>query len=152
MLKSESLSHAAGANTAHPRSFDLAAVEAAIRALLVALGEDPPRDGLRDTPARVARACRQRFAGLHANPDDLTLRFTDEEHDDLALFQQISVQLPCDCHLAVFRGTAHIGYLPRDDGRTPNSSSVARLVDLCADRTRAASPSTRRPAPKPDAS
>lgn len=134
MLESETLPHSAGANTAPTRSFDRAAVEAAIHILLVAVGEDPHRDGLRDTPARVARACQQRFAGLHADPGDLVLHFTDQQHDDVVLFQQIPVHSLCERHLAHFRGTAHLGYLPGDDGRSPSPSSVARLVDLCAGR------------------
>ena len=114
--------------------FDQAAVEAAIFDLLVAVGEDPHRDGLRDTPARVARAYRETFAGLHSDPDDVLTTMFDEQHGELVLVKQIPMYSTCEHHLASFHGVAHVGYLPNEDGRVTGLSKIARLVDLYARR------------------
>jgi GTP cyclohydrolase I len=114
--------------------FDQAAVEAAIFDLLVAIGEDPHRDGLRDTPARVARAYRETFAGLYSDPDDVLTTMFDEEHGELVLVKQIPMYSTCEHHLVSFHGVAHVGYLPGDDGRVTGLSKIARLVDLYARR------------------
>ncbi|MFG1934571.1 GTP cyclohydrolase I FolE [Mycobacterium sp. NPDC048908] len=116
------------------RTFDQAAVEAAIFDLLVALGEDPYRDGLRDTPARVARAYRETFAGLYAEPDDVLTTMFDEQHGELVLVKQIPMYSTCEHHLVSFHGVAHVGYLPGDDGMVTGLSKIARLVDLYARR------------------
>jgi len=137
MLQSENIPLSADTALAPPRTFDRAAVEAAIYDLLVAVGEDPHRDGLRNTPARIARACQKHFAGLHANPDDVPTTPSEERHDELALFRQIPVQSLCDHHLALFQGDVHIGYLPGADGRLPGPAEVARLVDIIASRPQA---------------
>ncbi|MBO0679114.1 GTP cyclohydrolase I [Mycolicibacterium sp. S2-37] len=132
MLQSEEVPHSGEATPT--RRFDRAAVEAAIWDLLVAVGEDPHREGLRDTPARIARACQKHFSGLHADPHDILTTSSAEQHDELVLFKQIPVQSLCDHHLALIHGDAHIGYLPGHDGRLPTPSSIARLVDLLASR------------------
>lgn len=116
------------------RAFDQAAVEAAIFDLLVAIGEDPLREGLRETPARVARAFRETFAGLYADPDDVLTTVFDEDHDELVLVRQIPMYSTCEHHLVSFHGVAHVGYLPGPDGRITGLSKIARLVDLYARR------------------
>ncbi|OBG98757.1 GTP cyclohydrolase I FolE [Mycobacterium sp. E136] len=117
-----------------PRTFDQAAVEAAIFDLLVAIGEDPYREGLRDTPARVARAYQETFAGLYSDPDDVLATMFDEHHGELVLIKQIPMYSTCEHHLVSFHGVAHVGYLPGDDGRVTGLSKIARLVDLYARR------------------
>ncbi|VEG38120.1 GTP cyclohydrolase I [Mycolicibacterium flavescens] len=116
------------------RVFDQAAVEAAIFDLLVAIGEDPHRDGLRDTPARVARAYQETFAGLYSDPDDVLTTMFDEHHGELVLIKQIPMYSTCEHHLVSFHGVAHVGYLPGEDGRVTGLSKIARLVDLYARR------------------
>ncbi|MGV0603540.1 GTP cyclohydrolase I FolE [Mycolicibacterium sp. XJ1904] len=116
------------------RDFDQAGVEAAIYDLLVAIGEDPHRDGLRDTPARVARAYRETFAGLYSDPDDVLTTMFDEHHGELVLIKQIPMYSTCEHHLVSFHGVAHVGYLPGEDGRVTGLSKIARLVDLYARR------------------
>jgi GTP cyclohydrolase I len=123
----------------HPRlraapAFDQAAAEAAIFDLLVAIGEDPHRDGLRDTPARVARAYREIFAGLYDDPDDVLTTVFDEHHGELVLVKQIPMYSTCEHHLVSFHGVAHVGYLPDEDGRITGLSKIARLVDMYARR------------------
>jgi GTP cyclohydrolase I len=114
--------------------FDQDAVEAAIFDLLVAIGEDPHRDGLRDTPARVARAYRETFAGLYSDPEDVLTTMFDEKHGELVLVKQIPMYSTCEHHLVSFHGVAHVGYLPGEDGRVTGLSKIARLVDLYARR------------------
>jgi len=114
--------------------FDRAGVEAAIYDLLVAIGEDPHRDGLRDTPARVARAYQEQFAGLYTDPDDMLTTMFDEQHDELVLIKQIPMYSTCEHHLVSFHGVAHVGYLPGEDGRVTGLSKIARLVDLYGSR------------------
>jgi GTP cyclohydrolase I len=137
MLQSEDLPRPADAVPPAKRTFDRTAVEAAIYDLLVAVGEDPLREGLRDTPARIARACQKHFAGLHTEPDDIPTSPSDGVHNELALFGQIPVHSLCDQHLALFHGVAHVGYLPGADGRLPDSASISRLVDILASRPQA---------------
>ncbi len=116
------------------RVFDRAGVEAAIFDLLVAIGEDPHREGLRDTPARVARAYQETFAGLYSDPDDVLTTMFDEHHGELVLIKQIPMYSTCEHHLVSFHGIAHVGYLPGEDGRVTGLSKIARLVDLYARR------------------
>jgi GTP cyclohydrolase I len=134
MLQSTDVPHNGHANLKPPRVFDQAAVEAAIFDLLVAIGEDPQRDGLRDTPARVARAYRETFAGLYTDPDDVLTTMFDEQHGELVLIRQIPMYSTCEHHLVSFHGVAHVGYLPGEDGRVTGLSKIARLVDLYARR------------------
>src|SRR3954463_9822124 len=134
MLQSKEAPHTSNGKLRPKRIFDQAAVEAAIFDLLVAIGEDPHRDGLRDTPARVARAYRETFAGLYSDPDDVLTTMFDEQHGELVLVKQISMYSTCEHHLVSFHGVAHVGYLPGDDGRVTGLSKIARLVDLYARR------------------
>ena len=114
--------------------FDQARAEAAVRELLLAVGEDPERQGLKDTPARVARAYREMFAGLYTDPDTVLETTFDEEHDELVLVTKIPMYSTCEHHLVAFHGMAHVGYIPGKDGRVTGLSKVARVVDLYARR------------------
>ena len=115
-------------------AFDAGRVEAAVRELLIGIGEDPDREGLRDTPARVARSYRELFAGLWTEPDDVLERTFGEDHDELVLVRDIPMFSMCKHHLLPFHGVAHVAYLPGPDGRVTGLSKLARLVDLYARR------------------
>lgn len=123
-----------GSAVGSDRTFDQARVESAIRELLIAVGEDPEREGLRDTPARVARAYREMFAGLFVEPDRVLERTFDEGHDELVLVRDIPLYSQCEHHLVPFHGMAHVGYIPNAEGRITGLSKLARLVDLYAKR------------------
>ena len=114
--------------------FDQARAEAAVRELLLAVGENPDRQGLQDTPARVARAYREMFAGLYTDPDAVLDTTFDEEHDELVLVTKIPLYSTCEHHLVAFHGMAHVGYIPGSDGRVTGLSKLARVVDLYAKR------------------
>jgi GTP cyclohydrolase I len=114
--------------------FDQERAEAAVRELLRAVGEDPERQGLKDTPARVARAYREMFAGLYTDPDAVLDTTFDEEHDELVLVTKIPMYSTCEHHLVAFHGMAHVGYIPGKDGRVTGLSKLARVVDLYAKR------------------
>ena len=114
--------------------FDQARAESAVRELLIAVGEDPDRHGLEETPARVARAYKDLFAGLYADPDTVLDTTFDEQHDELVLVKQIPMYSTCEHHLVSFHGVAHVGYIPGVDGRVTGLSKIARLVDLYAKR------------------
>ncbi len=116
------------------RVFDQPRAEAAVRELLFAIGEDPGRDGLRDTPARVARAYREMFSGLYTNPDSVLNTMFDEDHDELVIVKEIPMYSTCEHHLVSVHGVAHVGYIPGKDGRVTGLSKIARLVDLYAKR------------------
>lgn len=120
--------------TASTRVFDQERAEAAVRELLYAIGEDPDRHGLRETPARVARAYQEMFAGLYTDPDSVLNTMFDEEHDELVLVKEIPLYSTCEHHLVSFHGVAHVGYIPGADGRVTGLSKIARLVDLYAKR------------------
>ncbi|GAA3363704.1 GTP cyclohydrolase I FolE [Saccharopolyspora gregorii] len=115
-------------------AFDQERAAAAIRELLLAAGEDPDREGLRDTPARVARAYEELFAGLYTDPDTVLDRTFDEAHEELVLVRDIPMYSQCEHHLLPFHGVAHIGYIPNEKGRVTGLSKLARLVDLYAKR------------------
>jgi len=114
--------------------FDHGRIEKAIREILVAIGEDPDRDGLRDTPARVARSFAEQFAGLGQRPEDALTTMFDADHDEMVLVKDIEVMSTCEHHLLPFHGVAHIGYTPNDRGRITGLSKLARLVDVYARR------------------
>jgi len=114
--------------------FDEALAEKAVRDLLVAIGEDPDRDGLLDTPARVARAYREMFRGLHMTADEVLATTFDLGHDELVLVKDIELYSTCEHHLVPFHGVAHIGYIPNESGRITGLSKLARLVDVFAKR------------------
>jgi GTP cyclohydrolase I len=114
--------------------FDHARAERAVTELLLAIGEDPTRDGLRDTPARVARAFAENFEGLWMSPEDILTTTFDIGHNELVIVRDIEVFSHCEHHLTPFHGLAHIGYIPGDSGRITGISKLARLVDLYARR------------------
>jgi GTP cyclohydrolase I len=114
--------------------YDAARAEAAVRELLLAIGEDPEREGLRETPARVARAYREVFAGLHQEPQDVLTTTFDIGHEEMVLVKDIEVYSTCEHHLVPFHGVAHVGYIPNVDGRITGLSKLARLVDVYARR------------------
>jgi GTP cyclohydrolase IA len=114
--------------------FDAERAEKAVRELLLACGEDPDRDGLKETPARVARAYREMFAGLYDDPDEVLARTFDESHEELVLVTDIPMYSTCEHHLVPFHGEAHVGYIPNAHGRVTGLSKIARLVDLYAKR------------------
>ncbi len=115
---------------AHP--YDQERAERAVKELLLALGEDPSRDGLQDTPARVARAFAENFAGLWQSPQDVLTTTFDIGHEELVIVKDIEVFSHCEHHLTPFHGVAHVGYIP--SGRITGLSKIARLVDLFARR------------------
>jgi GTP cyclohydrolase I len=113
---------------------DLDRAAAAVRELLIAIGEDPDREGLRATPRRVARAYAETMAGLFASPDDVLETSFDEGHDELVLVKDIPLYSTCEHHLVPWHGTAAVGYIPGVDGRITGLSKLARVVDLYARR------------------
>ncbi len=117
-----------------PGAFDAAAAEKAVRDLLVAVGEDPDREGLRDTPARVARAYEEIFRGMRMTADEVLSTTFDIGHDEMVLVKGIELFSTCEHHLVPFHGVAHIGYIPNADGRITGLSKLARLVDVFAKR------------------
>jgi GTP cyclohydrolase IA len=114
--------------------YDAGRVERAVREILLALGENPERDGLRQTPARVARAYAEMFSGLWQDPAEVLATTFDLGHDELVLVRDIEVFSCCEHHLVPFHGVAHVGYVPAADGRITGLSKLARLVDLYARR------------------
>ncbi len=116
------------------RPVDLARAEAAVRELLLAVGEDPDRDGLRETPARVARSYAEVFRGLRETPEDVLTTTFELGHDELVLVKDIEVYSTCEHHLVPFHGLAHVGYIPNQQGRITGLSKIARLVDVYAKR------------------
>ncbi len=117
-----------------PRPVDLPRAEAAIRELLIAVGEDPDRDGLRDTPSRVARAYCEAFAGLQQSSADVLTSTFDIDHEEFILVRDIEVYSTCEHHLLPFHGVAHVGYIPAKGGQVTGLSKLARLVDVYARR------------------
>jgi GTP cyclohydrolase I len=112
--------------------FDQERAEKAVRELLLALGENPDREGLLDTPARVARAFKENFEGLWQRPQDVLTTTFDIGHEELVIIRDIEVFSHCEHHLTPFHGVAHVGYIP--SGKITGLSKVARLVDLFARR------------------
>ena len=112
--------------------FDQERAERAVRELLLALGENPDREGLQDTPARVARAFKENFEGLWQHPQDVLTTTFDIGHEGLVIIRDIEVFSHCEHHLTPFHGVAHVGYIP--SGKITGLSKVARLVDLFARR------------------
>jgi len=116
------------------RFFDSARAEAAVRELLFAVGENPDRDGLLNTPGRVARAYAEQFSGLHTDPSTVLNTSFDENHNEMILMRDIDLYSTCEHHLVPFFGKAHVGYIPGRDGRVTGLSKLARLVDGYARR------------------
>ena len=115
-------------------SVDRPRVEAAIREILFAIGEDPDREGLRDTPGRVARSYDELFAGLAQDPAETVSAVFDLGHHEMILVKDIEVYSICEHHLLPFHGVAHVAYIPGEDGRITGLSKLARLVDVYARR------------------
>jgi GTP cyclohydrolase I len=109
-------------------------IERAVREILAAIGEDPDRDGLRETPARVARAYAEQFSGLAQGPEDVLGTVFDADHDELILVRDIEVYSTCEHHLVPFFGRAHVAYIPNEKGQITGLSKLARLVDVYARR------------------
>lgn len=114
--------------------FDEKRAAAAVRELLLAVGEDPDREGLRETPGRVARAYKEIFAGLYQQPEDVLTTTFDLGHDEMVLVKDIEVYSTCEHHLVPFHGVAHVGYIPATSGKITGLSKLARLVDVYARR------------------
>ncbi|MCU1565611.1 MAG: folE [Pseudarthrobacter sp.] len=109
-------------------------IEAAVREILLAIGEDPDRSGLQDTPRRVAKAYAEVFAGLHHDPADVLSTTFDLDHEELVLVKDIPFYSTCEHHLVPFHGVAHVGYIPSHEGKVTGLSKLARLVDIYARR------------------
>ena len=114
--------------------FDLPRIERAVTEILLAVGEDPDREGLKDTPARVARALREQFSGLLMTPGDVLTTVFDADHEEMVLVRDIELYSTCEHHLVPFFGHAHVGYIPNEKGQITGLSKLARLVDLYARR------------------
>lgn len=114
--------------------FDQARAEAAVRELLVAIGEDPDREGLHDTPARVARAYAEVTSGMRMTPEEVLTTTFDIGHDEMVLVRDIELWSMCEHHLVPFTGVAHVGYIPSESGKITGISKLARLVDVYAKR------------------
>ena len=113
---------------------DHARAAAAVRELLLAVGEDPDRPGLQATPDRVARAYAETFAGLWQDPAEVLSTTFDEDHDEMVLVKDIPMYSTCEHHLVPFHGVAHVAYIPGEDGRVTGLSKLARLVEVYARR------------------
>lgn len=115
-------------------SVDHAKIEAAVREILTAIGEDPDRDGLLDTPARVARMYAEITSGLHEDPEEHLYKVFDVDHDEMIMVRDIPIYSMCEHHLLPFYGSAHVAYIPKAGGRITGLSKIARLVDGFARR------------------
>jgi GTP cyclohydrolase I len=113
---------------------DLDRIAKAVREILEAIGEDPDRDGLRDTPTRVGRMYAEVCAGLHEQADTHLAVTFEAGHDEMIMVRDIAVQSLCEHHLIPFIGKAHVAYIPGTDGRITGLSKLARLVDAFAKR------------------
>ncbi len=126
----------AGGLSAHDRNppVDQPRIARAVREILLAIGDDPDRSGLVDTPMRVARAYTEMFAGIHQDATDLLATTFDLEHQEMVLVKDISFYSTCEHHLVPFHGSAHVGYIPSHDGKVTGLSKLARLVEIYARR------------------
>ena len=116
------------------REIDQERAEAAIREFLIAIGEDPDREGLLETPARVARACSEVFSGLYDDPAKYLLKqFHEADHEEMVIVKDIPFTSMCEHHLLPFTGRAHVAYIPRK-GRITGLSKLARCVEGYARR------------------
>ncbi len=116
------------------KPFDHDRAQAAIRELLIAVGEDPDREGLRETPARVARAYEELLVGMRKTPQEVLTTTFEAGHDEMVLVKDIELWSMCEHHLVPFTGVAHIGYIPNENGRITGLSKLARLVDVYSRR------------------
>jgi GTP cyclohydrolase I len=109
-------------------------VEAAVREILLAVGEDPDRDGLVDTPSRVARMYEEVLAGIEQGADEHLKVTFDADHDEMVMVRDIPLVSLCEHHMVPFLGKAHIAYIPGKDGRITGLSKLARLAEVFARR------------------
>jgi GTP cyclohydrolase IA len=116
------------------RAFDAEKVEAAIRDLLIGIGENPDREGLAQTPARVAKSYAEIFGGLHQTAQDVLTTTFSLGHDELVVVRDIPIYSTCEHHLLPFHGVGHVGYIPGEDGKITGLSKIARLVDMYSRR------------------
>ncbi|MBW3621144.1 MAG: GTP cyclohydrolase I FolE [Actinobacteria bacterium] len=116
------------------RTFDHARIREAVRMLFEAIGDDPDRDGIRDTPDRVARSFDEMYAGLLVDPADVLSVVFEEGHDELVMMRDIPFYSVCEHHLVPFFGHAHVAYLPNTRGQVTGLSKLARLVDVVSKR------------------
>jgi GTP cyclohydrolase IA len=114
--------------------FDAQKVEEGVRLILEGIGEDPGREGLKETPRRVSDMYREVFAGLHEDPASVVDAVFDVGHDEMIMVRDIDVESLCEHHLLPFAGKAHVAYVPNEDGRITGLSKLARLVDVLAKR------------------
>jgi GTP cyclohydrolase I len=121
-----------GAASGSPLKVDQPRIEAAVREILAAVGEDPDREGLLETPGRVARMYTELFQGLHDDPREHLQKFFTEKYDEMVLVRDISFNSMCEHHLLPFMGKAHIGYVP--DGKVIGLSKLARVVESVSRR------------------
>ncbi|HEV3226227.1 MAG TPA: GTP cyclohydrolase I FolE [Acidimicrobiales bacterium] len=117
-----------------PVPVDKPRIERAVREILLAIGEDPNRDGLVDTPARVARMYDEIFEGLRDDPSQYLKTTFEADHDEMVMVRDIPMFSACEHHLLPWIGKAHVAYIPNDDGRVTGLSKLARLVDAYAKR------------------
>ena len=118
----------------HLNQVDHEKIEAAVRDILAAIGEDPNRDGLLDTPARVARMYAEISGGLREDPKDHLLKVFDVDHDEMIMVRDIPIYSMCEHHLLPFYGTGHVAYIPKPGGKITGLSKIARMVDGYARR------------------
>ena len=109
--------------------FDAGRVESAVREILEAIGEDPNRDGLQETPARVARMYKEICSGMYENPDEHLIKTFDVSHDEMVMVRDIPLYSLCEHHMLPFVGRAHVAYIPHEGGMITGLSKLARLVD-----------------------
>ena len=121
-------------NSNNTSTMDMEKIEAGVRMILEGVGEDPDREGLIETPARVARMYEEIFAGMNQDPHGLFEKLFDEHHQEMVMVREIPFYSMCEHHLAPFFGQAHIAYIPGKEGKVCGLSKLARLVDLYAKR------------------
>jgi len=119
---------------AQRQGFDQQKIENAIREIIIAIGEDPDRDGLQDTPARVSRAYKEMFSGLYQRPEEVLATTFDLNHNELVIVKNIDIFSVCEHHLLPFVGKASVGYIPNNSGQITGLSKLARLIDVYAKR------------------
>ena len=117
-----------------PAAVDKPRIERAVREILEAIGEDPEREGLVDTPARVARMYEEIFEGMRVDPSEYLQTQFETDHDEMVMVRDIPMYSACEHHLLPWIGKAHVAYIPSDDGRVTGLSKLARLVDAYAKR------------------
>jgi GTP cyclohydrolase I len=114
--------------------FDREKIERAVRLILEGIGDDPERDGVKDTPRRVADMYQEIFAGIGADAEELVAQIPGADFDEMIMVRDIPLYSVCEHHLLPWVGRAHVAYIPNKDGRITGLSKVARVVDLCAKR------------------